>query len=191
MKFHLPSSDLTGSFIQKQWHYILAYSRLVTKYWCSKLNAIRTETTNTKQGRVAYRETTDMLKLPQDTPRHEQKSWLWTSSQSSSTLATLLKDSLIDISVLPKHGEEQRFFTNYNPFKNIIPKSRITLASFLKDALLYATAFPKHKEHNFTQPTQQKLKHNLFLPNNARENGNLHLTPTQYINTHPHLRYMK
>jgi len=49
----------------------------------------------------AYRETTEKLSLSQNTPRQEQKSSLCTSSQSTSTLTTLLKDSFIDIKAFP------------------------------------------------------------------------------------------
>lgn len=43
----------------------------------------------------------EMLTFPQETPLHEHKSSLWTSSQSSNTLATLLNEALIDINALP------------------------------------------------------------------------------------------
>ena len=48
-----------------------------------------------------HRAATERLTLSQKTPRHEQKSWLWSSSQSSNTLATLLNEALIDISARP------------------------------------------------------------------------------------------
>lgn len=48
-----------------------------------------------------HRETTERLTLSQMTPRQEQKSALWTSSQSSSTFATLLNDAFIDIKAFP------------------------------------------------------------------------------------------
>lgn len=49
-----------------------------------------------------YRETTDVVKLsPQSMPFHEQKSALWTSSQSSNRFATFLNEALIDINAFP------------------------------------------------------------------------------------------
>lgn len=55
---------------------------------------------NLKQNKT-YKETTERLLLSQKTPRHEQKSELCTSSQSSNTFARLLNDALIAINAFP------------------------------------------------------------------------------------------